>query len=544
MPVPHDYYAPWSDEPHLHNRHHSRPYIEPDWQAHAAGHQLPVLSTIGRGPRGDGLLLGNFELTDSYFSFDIISDVTGEVINHIGPLPTGELEVRQIGEDAVIISNQLDHDEDGDPYVKKVRTTIPLPKAEPGSRIYTKGDSVERTADDVYYMSASDLVYFDTRRVGDLPDPRTWDFVIFKAYDNDGDYLMFGEVFDADDPDSLTVAAHMNIPIANLMGEQGPAGQDGADGQDVTYYWNGTTLVLNGASGTRSANLQGVPGESAYDVAVAEGYEGTEAEWLASLKGADGDIGPQGETGPAGAPGVYAEHLTGSLRYSNDDDYYVLVISDATNVPSTTIQKWFITVTNPDDIPLCLVGELEVNYSDGGVEYIATHWNTTDDPSFKPFAAIQHIIMSYYRTTDDLVVEDFARYVKITNTVWETVPPNEYTTGVGLGTIMEFNDTASGSQMEYYIDNDTIMRYPDNHVCAYSAVAKYNFMIVANPARGDSNLMMKMILESSGGTPVHFSMNDNTFVARDIQVFSSQVWIYLEPLTWNTLPEEDMTAQD
>ena len=33
----------------------------------------------------------------------------------------------------------------------------------------------------------------------------------------------------------------------------------------------------------------GEPGASAYDVAVDNGFVGTEAQWLASLVGADGD---------------------------------------------------------------------------------------------------------------------------------------------------------------------------------------------------------------------------------------------------------------
>lgn len=34
--------------------------------------------------------------------------------------------------------------------------------------------------------------------------------------------------------------------------------------------------------------VQGAPGKSAYQLAVDHGFVGTEAEWLASLKGADG----------------------------------------------------------------------------------------------------------------------------------------------------------------------------------------------------------------------------------------------------------------
>jgi hypothetical protein len=60
-------------------------------------------------------------------------------------------------------------------------------------------------------------------------------------------------------------------------GEQGPAGPAGADGK------------------------------SAFQIAVDNGFVGTEAQWLASLAGAagaDGDVGPQGPAGPAGAEGA------------------------------------------------------------------------------------------------------------------------------------------------------------------------------------------------------------------------------------------------
>lgn len=64
---------------------------------------------------------------------------------------------------------------------------------------------------------------------------------------------------------------------------------------------------------------QGSQGPSAYEVSVAEGYTGTEVEWLASLRGPKGDkgdpgpqgeigaTGPKGETGPQGPPGKDAD---------------------------------------------------------------------------------------------------------------------------------------------------------------------------------------------------------------------------------------------
>ena len=50
----------------------------------------------------------------------------------------------------------------------------------------------------------------------------------------------------------------------------------------------------------------GVPvaGKSAYQIAVAHGYEGTEEEWLESLKGADGRDGTDGRDGVDGRDGT------------------------------------------------------------------------------------------------------------------------------------------------------------------------------------------------------------------------------------------------
>ena len=50
-----------------------------------------------------------------------------------------------------------------------------------------------------------------------------------------------------------------------------------------------------------SVNLGRVVGYSAYEIAVQNGFVGTEAEWLASLKGDDGQTGPAGQDGQDGA---------------------------------------------------------------------------------------------------------------------------------------------------------------------------------------------------------------------------------------------------
>lgn len=56
-----------------------------------------------------------------------------------------------------------------------------------------------------------------------------------------------------------------------------------------------SSLVHDGEDG--NDGLDGANGKSAYELAVAAGFEGTQPEWLASIKGEKGDVGPTGEAG-------------------------------------------------------------------------------------------------------------------------------------------------------------------------------------------------------------------------------------------------------
>ena len=75
-------------------------------------------------------------------------------------------------------------------------------------------------------------------------------------------------------------------------GQQGPAGQDGADGA------NG----IDGTNGTDGAD--GADGLSAYEIWLAAGNTGNEADFLASLVGQDGADGVNGLDGLNGADGL------------------------------------------------------------------------------------------------------------------------------------------------------------------------------------------------------------------------------------------------
>ena len=63
--------------------------------------------------------------------------------------------------------------------------------------------------------------------------------------------------------------------------------------------------ILNGAD--TGILAEGKRGMSAYEVAVSQGFSGTESEWLASLKGGQGERGLQGVRGPIGLTGETGE---------------------------------------------------------------------------------------------------------------------------------------------------------------------------------------------------------------------------------------------
>lgn len=96
-------------------------------------------------------------------------------------------------------------------------------------------------------------------------------------------------------------------------GDQGPSGNDGAPGDDGSAGPKGDKgdtgdqgpQGLTGNDGNDGADgAAGDPGSSAYEVAVANGFIGNEAQWLVSLVGAKGDKGDKGDTGDTGAQGT------------------------------------------------------------------------------------------------------------------------------------------------------------------------------------------------------------------------------------------------
>jgi uncharacterized protein (TIGR02145 family) len=97
--------------------------------------------------------------------------------------------------------------------------------------------------------------------------------------------------------------------LNTLVGPQGPQGIQGIQGIPGTNGTNGTNGAtgpqgpqgIQGVAGVNGVN--GTDGRSAYEIAVLNGFVGTETQWLLSLVGATGPQGIPGTNGANGATG-------------------------------------------------------------------------------------------------------------------------------------------------------------------------------------------------------------------------------------------------
>ena len=130
--------------------------------------------------------------------------------------------------------------------------------------------------------------------------------------DNDGEMLLVKE--------SAAVYLCSDSAWKKMSGVEGAAGKEGisctvsvlkdSSGYDVLCGGQKKGVLLNGANGTNGIN--GVDGKSAYEIAKAGGYKGTEAQWLQSLKGASGKNGTNGVNGKSAYEIAKAGGYTGS----------------------------------------------------------------------------------------------------------------------------------------------------------------------------------------------------------------------------------------
>lgn len=120
-------------------------------------------------------------------------------------------------------------------------------------------------------------------------------------------------------------------------------------------------LILKLDKETTIPLIEGL-GKSAYAIAVAHGFRGTEQEWLDSLKGLQG---PQGEPGPKGDPFTYADFTTEQLealkgpKGDKGEDGRDGASATADNAHQLLLQgNVWCESTNVDDVLTALIGNM------------------------------------------------------------------------------------------------------------------------------------------------------------------------------------------
>lgn len=116
---------------------------------------------------------------------------------------------------------------------------------------------------------------------------------------------------------------------------EGAGALKGEKGDPFTYndFTPEQLLALKGKNG--------IDGKSAYQIAVDKGFAGTEAEWITSLKGETGPIGPQGIQGKVGPQGIKGETGPRGEAGPKGDNYQITeadyaAIAGMVSVPSKT----------------------------------------------------------------------------------------------------------------------------------------------------------------------------------------------------------------
>ena len=158
----------------------------------------------------------------------------------------------------------------------------------------------------------------------------------------------------------------------------------------------------------------GIDGKSAYQLAVEKGFVGTEAEWVASLKGETGPIGPQGEIGPQGLKGETGATGPQGIQGPKGDNYQITdadyaAIAGMVSVPSKTSE-----LTNDSNFitEVKLNGESVVN-ENGSIDLQLGNLDTTLGETITCNQAIGGISAGTTFTEDTTIADIIRALLKV-----------------------------------------------------------------------------------------------------------------------------------
>lgn len=151
----------------------------------------------------------------------------------------------------------------------------------------------------------------------------------------------------------------------------------------------------------------GNSGASAYDIAVKNGFTGTEQEWLESLKGASGTDGKDGADGKDGytLDDLIAKYLE-SHPGSTEEDFYTSLGLDVTPSITSTVQQALkssvgVICTNSRSVSF---GSGVIYKLSGNTAYIITNYHVVYDNSTGKYSE-DIVLYLYNRALEDDMIE-------------------------------------------------------------------------------------------------------------------------------------------
>lgn len=255
--------------------HHGLPYHygydanyleDPDYIANDTRHQVPLLSSIGRGPRGAGIKVKVVKGANGSYQLSFVDDITNETLATSPNMDPGYFEITSTKHESV----------DGETRMMNIAWIhgsetkswdIPIPAGAHGSRLYLSAEEFTYNTSLTYQTTVDDLIHYGRNIWQDKPVPRVNDIVCF-VYKGGKEYrsLAFGTIEAVEKGQVVfTSRTTINIPIPTI-------------GEDGHWYVDGKDTGV-----------------------TAQGPKGDKGD--TGPKGLDGKQGPKGDRGYKGAKG-------------------------------------------------------------------------------------------------------------------------------------------------------------------------------------------------------------------------------------------------
>lgn len=261
-----------------------RRYIDPDRLAGECDDQLPLISKIGRGPRGHGVTPRVRTDQPGEYVVEFVDDVTGEVVLSTANLSAGEITVtvdtpeNPVAGDTVMATIHVRLGDETRDY------SLPIPPGATGSIFFEVDGEVAASQDGTYRVDVGRLASWGNFNRPSRPVPRVNDMVVFATPTG----FAFG---------TIEAVENGQVVFTSRVGFELPEFGVTDDGH-LTVNGEDTGVSVVGPEGPRGS--QGEPGE--------DGRDGARGP-----KGDPGEPGEDGAPGAKGDPGLPANMVVRSV---------------------------------------------------------------------------------------------------------------------------------------------------------------------------------------------------------------------------------------